>query len=65
MLVANWILVLKKVLGISYNTDGQQILPFFFSVNQILLLLLVLTVCAILYNKVHQVPSALKNETGK
>ncbi|NXE38293.1 GL8D2 protein, partial [Ptilorrhoa leucosticta] len=32
------------------------------SVNQILLLLLVLTVCAILYNKVHQVPSALKNE---
>ncbi|NXY89999.1 GL8D2 protein, partial [Alcedo cyanopectus] len=38
------------------------ILPSF-SVNQILLVLLVLTVCAILYNKVHQVPSALKNET--
>ncbi|NWT40739.1 GL8D2 protein, partial [Chroicocephalus maculipennis] len=35
----------------------------FVSVNQILLLLLVLTVCAILYNKVHQMPSALKNET--
>ncbi|XP_041331239.1 glycosyltransferase 8 domain-containing protein 2 isoform X3 [Pyrgilauda ruficollis] len=32
-------------------------------VNQILLLLLVLTVCAILYNKVHQVPLALRNET--
>ncbi|XP_066176052.1 glycosyltransferase 8 domain-containing protein 2 isoform X1 [Sylvia atricapilla] len=32
-------------------------------INQILLLLLVLTVCAILYNKVHQVPLALRNET--
>ncbi|XP_019400310.1 PREDICTED: glycosyltransferase 8 domain-containing protein 2 isoform X2 [Crocodylus porosus] len=33
-------------------------------VNQILLVLLVLTVCVILYNKVHRVPSTLKNETA-
>uniref|UniRef100_A0A8C0GZ89 Glycosyltransferase 8 domain containing 2 n=1 Tax=Chelonoidis abingdonii TaxID=106734 RepID=A0A8C0GZ89_CHEAB len=35
----------------------------FISVNQILLFLLVLTICVILYNKVHKVPSTLNNET--
>ncbi|KAH1187588.1 hypothetical protein KIL84_020337 [Mauremys mutica] len=32
-------------------------------INQILLFLLVLTICVILYNKVHKVPSTLNNET--
>lgn len=54
----------ESLIRIYLNAHHQQAV-LSLSVNQILLFLLVFTICVILYNKVHKMPSALlKNDSG-